>query len=498
MPGVGVTAANITLSFAGVDVLKDVSVSLQPGEIHAIVGENGAGKSSLAKVIAGEYRPRLGTLSLNGVAVQFRNPREALRSGIALIHQEPITFPDLDIAENIYAGHLPLAGPFVSWREAHERTNEILRRLGLGLDSRARVQGLSVAQQQMVELAAGLSHDAKVWIFDETTAPLTPKEVEELFVVMRQLRAEGCTVAMVTHHLDEVLAMADRITVLRDGAKVAEKVPKDTNAQDLIQLMIGRRLLDSTRPSHTVEGAPALRIENLSAPGFNNVSFEIRAGEIVGLAGLVGSGRTELARALFGITRATTGTVYVHGQEVVIKNPRWARKKHIALVPEDRQHDGLLMPQDITFNATLAQLTGLSRKGWLSRRALKKTAHQFSEKLRVARRNLEQPVSELSGGNQQKVVLSKWLMTIPKLLILDEPTRGIDVGAKQEVHELIREQARQGIAVLMISSDLMDILALSDRIVVMRQGATVAAFEGKGATEEQIMSAAFGQGAGVA
>ena len=500
MPTLAVNASNITLSFAGVDVLKNVSLQLHPGEIHAIIGENGAGKSSLAKVIAGEYRPRLGTIELNGIKKRLRNPREALQEGIALIHQEPVTFPDLDIAENIFAGHHPVRGPFISWKRVHERAAEILAKLGVALDPYALVQGLSVAQQQMVELASAMSHHARAWIFDETTAPLTPKEVEELFIVMRGLREQGCTIAMVTHHLEEVFAIADRITVLRDGEKVAEKNPRETNAQELIQLMVGRvistHLRSSPLTSHAGEGG--LMINKLFGPGFHNVSLEVRPGEIVTLAGLVGSGRTELARALFGITRWTSGTVTLNGEPIQIASPKHARKKHIALVPEDRQHDGLLMRQDIAFNATLAQLTRLSAKGWLRRKTLQDASREYAKLLRIVHRNLDQPAMELSGGNQQKVVLAKWLMTQPQVLILDEPTRGIDVGAKEEVHNLIRELANQGKAVLVISSDLMEVLALSDRIVVMRKGSTVASLNGNTATEEQVMSAAFGQEAGVA
>jgi len=506
MNSITINAKQITVTFGAVDVLKNVDLELHPAEIHAIIGENGAGKSSLAKVIAGEYRPREGTIELNNKQVNFKNPKEALRHRIALIHQEPITFQDLDITENIFAGHHPRKLGFINWKAAHQQAQEILNKLGTNLNPHAKVAGLSVAQQQMVELAAAMSHDAKVWIFDETTAPLTPKEVEELFAIMRNLRDQGCTIAMVTHHLEEVFAIADRITVLRDGIKVAEKTPKETNTQELIQLMIGRELSNFSPSPAAMHRAPqerglggevSLQLTNLTGPGFTNVSLEIKAGEIVGLAGLVGSGRTELARALFGITQRTAGIITLYGKNIEIKNPKDARRQHIALVPEDRQHDGLLMPQGIAFNATLADLKKLSKNGWLKRKGLSQTTKQFAERLRIAHRNLEQPVLELSGGNQQKVVLSKWLMTNPKLLILDEPTRGVDVGAKQEVHQLIKEQAANGIAILMISSDLLEIIALSNRIVVMRKGTTVATLDSKTAAKEQIMSAAFGQEASV-
>ncbi|HEY3779923.1 MAG TPA: sugar ABC transporter ATP-binding protein [Fimbriimonadaceae bacterium] len=491
-----VEAADITVTFSGVDVLKSVSLELKPGEIHAITGENGAGKSSLAKVIAGVYRPRLGRILLDGEEISFKNPREALRHGIALIHQEPLTLPDLDIAENIFAGHHLVKAGLVDWRSLYARADALLAELGVTLDPHAKVGTLSVAQQQMVELASALSQDAMVWIFDETTAPLTPKEVEELFKVMRALKERGCAIAMVTHHLEELFLISDRITVLRDGEKVAEKATAETNISEIVQLMVGREL--SSEKLHAESGsaaAPFLAVHNLSGPGFHDVSLDVRPGEVVCLSGLVGSGRTEFARALFGITRATAGSIQLGGAEVMITSPRAAKQMGIALVPEDRQHDGLLMPQAIAFNATLARLSKLCRSGWLNRKKLEQASMGYAERLRLAYRGQDQPVMELSGGNQQKVVISKWLMTEPKLLILDEPTRGVDVGAKHEVHKLIREQAEQGLAVLMISSDLPEVLALSDRILVMHAGTVVAEIEGKSATQEQVMFAATGQGA---
>lgn len=503
--GVTVRAQGVTVAFGGVDVVKNVDLELQPGEIHAIIGENGAGKSSLAKVIAGVYRPRSGTVEVGEWKGVFRNPREALKHGVALIHQEPLTFPDLDVTENIFVGHHPGWAGAVDWPEARRRAKQILSTLGVTLSPAAKVAGLSVAQQQMVELAAAMSHEAKVWIFDETTAPLTPKEVEELFVVMRSLCKQGCAVAMVTHHLDEVFAIADRITVLRDGIKVAEKLPSETTVGELISLMVGRPILQngsSLREGvggwETTQGTePVLQISNLSGPGFSNATLEVRAGEVVGVAGLVGAGRTELARAIFGITQPTEGSIRLNGNAVKIRSPREAEALGITLVPEDRQHDGLLMPQDVAFNATLAEISNLSKSGWLKRRRITEATNQYAERLRLSFRKLDQPVRELSGGNQQKVVLSKWFMSGPKLLILDEPTRGVDVGAKDEVHKLIREQANNGLAVLMISSDLAEILAMSDRIVVMRKGTTVATFNRAEATEQKIMAAAIGEEAAV-
>ena len=487
------SAKNITVTFGGVDVVKDVDLTLLGGEVHAITGENGAGKSSLAKVVAGVYQPRLGEIGLDGQRIRFGSPRQALKHGIALIHQEPLTFPDLDVAENIFIGHHPSRAGLVNWHEAYRKAEEILGSLGVKLDPRARVGGLSVAQQQMVELAAAMSHDAKVWIFDETTASLTPKEVEELFVIMRRLRDNGCALAMVTHHLEEVSQIADRITVLRDGRKVAEKLPFETTVPEIVQLMVGRELAEEKLQANTQPSTePYLDLQNLSGPGFRQATLQVKPGEVVALAGLIGAGRTELARAIFGITKPTGGTLKLGAEQVSIRSPRHARSLGVALVPEDRQHDGLLMTQDISFNSTLAFLQDLLEFGWLKRGALATATESYTQRLNLVHRSLDQKVMELSGGNQQKVVLAKWLMTGPKLLILDEPTRGVDVGAKHEVHKLIRQQADNGVAVLMISSDLLEVLSLSDRIVVMREGRTVAELATQSATGQDIMMAAAG------
>ncbi|MFN8220038.1 MAG: sugar ABC transporter ATP-binding protein [Fimbriimonadales bacterium] len=485
-------ASSITVTFGDVDVVAGVDLDLREGEIHALVGENGAGKSSLAKAISGVYRARKGTIELDGAEVSFRNPREALDAGVALIHQEPLSFPDLTVAENIFAGHPPKRAGLVDWRAMRTRAKELLDTLAVDLDPDANVGSLSVAQRQQVELACALSHDAKVWIFDETTAPLTPKEVEELFAVMRKLQQRGCALLMVTHHLHEVFAVADRITVMRDGTKVAAKATKETDEAEIVRLMVGRELAEEHFAAG-IPGEPILTVKDLSGPGFAEVSLEVRKGEIVGLAGLVGAGRTELARALFGITTPSSGQVFFEGKPVAARSPEQAMRLGIGLVPEDRRNDGLLMPQSIAFNATLANLRKLCRSGWLNLRRIETETVDAVERLHLAYQSHGQAAGELSGGNQQKVVLSKWLMTQPKLLILDEPTRGVDVGAKHEVHAIVRELAAQGMGVLMISSDLPEVLALSDRVVVMRQGRVAAELAASEASQEAIMFAATGQ-----
>ncbi len=494
------------MSFGGVEVVKGVSIELRPGEVHAIIGENGAGKSTVAKLFAGVYRPTGGSIAFirtlspspspseGGGDLILTGPRHAISLGIALIHQEPLTFPDLDVAENIFVGHQPSSRSGVDWGEMRRRAKGILDSIGVNLDPRAKVGGLSVADQQMVELAAALSHEARVFLFDETTASLTPKEVAELFVIIRRLRDQGCAIAFVSHRLDEVMEISDRITVMRDGEKVAELVPSESSIDEVVRLMVGREIRAGERGERGDRGDGILRVAGLSVPGrVTDVSFDVRAGEIVGMAGLVGAGRTDVAQALFGVVRPSSGKVLLNGVPVRVRNPRHAMKLGIALVPEDRQHEGLLMPMSIGENATLAVLRQLSVGGWVKRGLVRKTTEEEATRLRLVHRSSSQPVKELSGGNQQKVVLSKWLLTKPKVLILDEPTRGVDVGAKAEVHRLIRELALDGMAVLMISSDLPEVLELSDRVLVMKEGRLVAELPG-GSLAEALMMAATGTG----
>ena len=484
------------MAFGGVEVLKGIDIDLYPGEVHGLIGENGAGKSTMGKLIAGVYRPTGGTLTIAGQARTLANPRQAMELGVALIHQEPLTFPDLDVAENIFIGRQPTRGfRQIDWKTMVHRAGELLNSLGVNLDPKAKVQGLSVADQQMVELAAALSQNAKVLILDETTASLTPKEVEELFVIVRRLRDQGCAIAFVSHRLDEVFSICDRITVLRDGEKVGERDPLQSDIPEIIRMMVGRELAsEKFVPAAGVAGTPMLQVEKLcQGETFTNISFAVKSGEIVGLAGLVGAGRTDVARALFGITQPTSGSIRVAGKAVSISNPKSAMAEGLALVPEDRQHHGLLMPVSIAENACLAILRSLSKMGWVNRKAIKANAEEYADKLRIAMRNVNQPVRDLSGGNQQKVVLSKWLLTKPKVLILDEPTRGVDVGAKAEVHRLMRELADAGLAILMISSDLQEVLAISERVLVMREGRIVREFAPGEATQENIMLAATGQ-----
>ncbi|MBX3119866.1 MAG: sugar ABC transporter ATP-binding protein [Fimbriimonadaceae bacterium] len=488
-----VSVRGLAMAFGGVEVLKGVDLDLRPGEVHAITGENGAGKSTLAKLIAGVHRPISGEILVQGKPVRMDGPSAATANGIALIHQEPLTFPDLTVAENIFVGNHPRTGTrLVDWKALNARAEAVMANLGLKLKPTEKVKGLSVADQQMVEVAAALTHDAKVLLLDETTASLTPKEVEELFVIVRRLRDQGCALAFVSHKLEEVFAICDRVTVLRDGEKVGEVMEKDSSPAEIIRMMVGRDIEPSSH-ARKEPGETLLEVKNLSVPGrVNGVSLKVREGEVVALAGLVGAGRTDVAHAIAGVTSGASGSISLKGQALSVKNPQAALRQGIVLVPEDRQHHGLLLAMDIAQNATLPILKRLSCL-WMREKDQRTMAQGWIERLRIACIGPMQPVRELSGGNQQKVVLAKSLLCEPKILIVDEPTRGVDVGAKAEVHRLLRELADQGLGVLMISSDLPEVLAVADRVLVMRAGQIVAEMDRNEASEESIMFAAAGE-----
>ncbi len=480
-----VKTTGLTMAFGGVDVLKNADLELFAGEIHALVGENGAGKSTLAKLIGGVHVPRAGAIHVNGRPVSFRSPHDAIAAGIALIHQEPLTFPDLTVAENIFIGRQPRRAGRIDWAAMYREAGEILETLGVNINPRATVRGLSIADQQMVEMAAALSQRAKILLMDETTAALTPSEVQRLFGILRQLRGAGVALAFISHRLEEVFEIADRITVLRDGEIVGERRTNETAVAEILRLMVGRPMetLFAKEVKHEL-GPVALEV---NLPG---ARFEVRAGEVVSLAGLVGAGRTEVAETIFGLR--PSAEIRVGGKPARIRHPRDAMKHGLALVPEDRQNHGVLMPMSVWQNATLAIVDRLARFGWRNDRAARELTRREVGRLNIKLRDIGQPVRELSGGNQQKVVLSKWLVTEPKVILLDEPTRGIDIGAKAEVHRLMAELAAQGLAVLMISSDLPEVLAMSDRILVMRAGKIVAEFSRQEATAEKVIAAATG------
>ncbi len=486
---------DIRKTFAGVAALRDASLALRPGTVHALMGENGAGKSTLIKVLAGVHTPDAGHVLLDGHPITFANPAQARDAGVAVIYQEPTLFPDLSVAENIYMGRHPVDARTrrVRWPLLYKDVAGLLGQVGLNIDPRERVRGLSVADQQLVEVAKALSLNARVLIMDEPTAALTPGEVERLFAIVRSLRERGVAIVFIGHRLEEIFTIADTITVLRDGVYVGTWPSVDLDVDRVIALMVGRALNTLYEKESTSPGETLLRVEGLRRSGvFADVSFSVRTGEIVGLAGLVGAGRSEVARAIFGIDRLDAGQVYVAERPVHFTSPRAAVKAGLAYVPEDRQGQGLVLPLPIAHNVTLPLLREMAPGGFLRPARERRLAEEYGNRLRLRARSVRQPARDLSGGNQQKVVLSKWLATRPRVLILDEPTRGIDVGAKAEVHRLMGELAASGMAILMISSELPEVLAMSDRILTMREGRLVAEFKRDEATQERIMAAAAG------
>ncbi|MFO7634719.1 MAG: sugar ABC transporter ATP-binding protein, partial [Caldilinea sp.] len=408
------SAQGVYMAFDGVDVLRNASLDLFPGEVHSILGENGAGKSTLLKIMAGIYPPRRGQLLLDGAPVVVPNPYAAMGMGIAVIPQEPLAFPDLTVAENIFVGVEPTQGAFrfLDWKSIYRRAGDLLGTLGLHLNPRASMRGLSVADQQMVNMAAALAQNARVLLMDEPTAAITPNEVERLFAIVRRLRQQGTAIAFISHRLEEIFAISDRITILRDGEVVGERFPERTTHDELIRLMVGRSVeLMTEKTVASAPGAVRLSVRNLSARGrFSDISFDLRAGEIVGMAGLVGAGRSHVAEAIFGIASVDDGLIEIDGRPVVVDSPRTAMAHRIALVPEDRQHMGKLMPMSVADNATLPTLPEVASLGWLRPKRERERSQAYVEQLRIVLRRLDQPVAELSGGNQQKVVLSKWLM----------------------------------------------------------------------------------------
>lgn len=483
---------NISKSFSGVEVLHEVSFALRPGEVHALLGENGAGKSTLVKIITGVHQPDKGEILLNGEPVHFSDARESRQAGIAAIYQELSLFPDLDVAENIFAGRQPLtAGKRVDWRKLYAEAGKLLESLGVKLDFKQKARMLSIAQQQMVEIARAFSINAQILIMDEPTSSLTLHEVDDLFRLVRRLRTQGTAVIFISHRLDELYALADRVTVLRDGSYVGTRPMQEVTRDDLIRMMVGRTITNLFPKQDVRAGDVVLQVENLTRAGsFYDVNFELRRGEILGLAGLVGAGRTNVARAIFGVEPPTAGKILIDGRDVAITSPQKAIELGLAYVPEDRQLHGLIPAMPLTPNISLPTLHQHARAGWLQDKSERKSAYDAALQMEVRANNIWQLARELSGGNQQKVVLAKWLSTKPRILILDEPTRGIDVGTKAAVHGLMSNLAGEGMAILMISSELPEILGMSDRILVMREGHVTGHFSRAEATQEKIISAA--------
>ena len=451
---------NMTKRFSGVEVLHEVSFSLSPGEVHALLGENGAGKSTLVKVMTGVHQPDKGEIYLDGKLVNFADTRESRQVGIAAIYQELSLFPDLDVAENIFVGRQPTtSGGRIDWRRLYADAEKLLLSLGVHLDLKQKARSLSIAQQQMVEIARAFSINARILIMDEPTSSLTLNEVADLFRLVRRLREEGTAIVFISHRLEELFELADRVTVMRDGSYVDTRDINDVTRDDLIRLMVGRTITDLFPKQDVKPGEVMLKVENLTRTGsFWDVSFELRKGEILGMAGLVGAGRTNVARAIFGVEPATSGRIQIEGKEVAITSSQKAIKLGLAYVPEDRQLHGLIPAMHITSNISLPMLSEYAKRGWLQDKVERKAAYEAALQMEVRANNIWQLARELSGGNQQKVVLAKWLSTNPRILILDEPTRGIDVGTKAAVHALMSKLAAEGLAILMISSELPEVL----------------------------------------
>ncbi len=489
------TLTGISKAFAGVQALRGVSFELEAGEVHALVGENGAGKSTLIKVITGAHAPDQGTLEVQGTVVVDNDPVRARQLGIAAIYQQPALFPDLTVAENIALG-LEARGAFrrVRWRERRARAERLLARIGANIHPETEVRRLTMPEQQLVEIARALGADARILIMDEPTASLGDQEVDNLFRVIRELKGQGVGIIYISHRLEELPRVADRVTALRDGTLVGTRGMSEVNRGDLIRMMVGRELSAVFPKTFVERGDVVLEVRGLGcrASGVSGVDLNVRAGEILGLAGLVGAGRTELSRVLFGLTPADAGEILLRGQPVTIETPAKAVELGIACVPEDRRHHGVILEMSVAANTTLATLGKIARAGLLDFRRERTVAADFVRQLGVKTASIDTPVGNLSGGNQQKVALARWLAAAPAVLILDEPTQGVDVGAKAEIHRLMGDLATRGLAIIMISSELPEILGMSDRIVVMHAGTVAGVLDREGATQEAILELALG------
>ncbi len=483
----------VAKAFGASNALTDVSFEVARGEVHALVGENGAGKSTLVKIITGILEPDAGEIALNGEVVRFTTPIEARRAGVAAVYQDPKLFPHLDVAENISMGATPVkAFGTVDRKAAVARAREALTRLGVAIEPSALIAGLSMAELQFVEIARALTADLRLLILDEPTSALTPAEVEKLFRIVKTLRDRGTSVVLITHRLEELDLIADAVTVLRDGRHVATRPASELSRAEIVRMMVGRPIetLFAERKAKT-PGREVLRVDGLGLEGvFSDVSFSLHAGEIVGMAGLVGAGRSEIAHACFGLTPPTSGKVTLDGRPVTPQSPKQMLSLGLAYLPEDRDGVGLIMSSSIVGNVTLPIVDRLARLGVVDESAELQVATEAVKTYDVRTTGVDQLVSDLSGGNRQKVAFAKWLSTKPKVMILDEPTHGIDVGSKAQVHRMIARLAEDGLAVLVISSDLPEVLAISDRILVVSEGEIVAELDAARADQTAVMMAA--------
>ncbi|MGI9860810.1 sugar ABC transporter ATP-binding protein [Moorella naiadis] len=494
MRGCKLEFQNIFKSFPGVKALDNVTFTVTPGDVHALIGENGAGKSTLLKILSGDYLPDGGSILLDGQPLELTSPADALAKGISVLYQERQSLPYLSVAENIFLGRLPLkTGQLVDWGELRVKAQQLIAELALDLQPETRLGDLSVAQQQMVEILKAYSRNARVIAFDEPTASLSTREIDPFFALIRRLKAMGMTIIYVSHRMPEIFRICDRITVLRDGKHIRTLAVNEADEQGLVRMMVGRDLKDVFQKKTCYKtGDKLLEVRGLSRQGIlQDISFDLYRGEILGIAGLVGAGRTEMVRCLFGADPRDGGSVKLNGQEWKFYSPEDAIKTGLGLCPEDRKSQGLILGLTVRENVTITILKKLSRWSFIKRLQENKITEDYIASLRIKTPSREQKVVNLSGGNQQKVVLAKWLASWPQVLILDEPTRGIDVGAKAEIYELIISLAAQGIGIIMVSSELPEILGLSDRILVLRAGRLVGELKREEASEEKILDLAM-------
>ncbi|MDN7241974.1 sugar ABC transporter ATP-binding protein [Planococcus sp. N028] len=488
---------DISKSFSGNKVLKNVRFSLEKGEIHALMGENGAGKSTLMKIMAGIYSRDSGTVEVKGQPVEFTSPKQAEAAGIAVIHQELNVLPHLSIAENLFLGREETYGRtgILKTKEMEKKTREILADLGLDIDPASPASILSVGKQQIVEIAKALSVDAEVIIMDEPTAALTDREIDSLFATIRQLQKQGVSFIYISHRMEEIFSLCDRITILRDGEYVGERKISETSFEEIVQMMVGRELGERFPERNSTIGDVKLAVKGLSRKDcFENVSFELRKGEILSIAGLMGAGRTEVVQSLFGYKKLDAGTIEFDGQPIKIDNPRKAKEIGIGYVTEDRKSEGLIVDFTVEENVSMTNFSSISKNGLISKKKERGLYDQMVKRLGIRTSGPEQSAKSLSGGNQQKVVIAKWLGIEPELLILDEPTRGVDVGAKKEIYSIINELAERGVAILMISSELPEVIGMADRVLVMHEGKVTADLHKNEMTQERIMHYATGGG----
>ena len=483
----------ICKSFPGVHALTDVHFDVRRGEVHALMGENGAGKSTLMKVLSGIYRKDAGTILFEGKEVEFHSPREALEAGIAIVHQELNLIGHLTVAQNLFIGREPVRGVMIRDNDMNAEARKLFARLGMDIDPKARMSSLTVAKQQMCEIAKAVSHNAKLIIFDEPTAALTEAEIEQLFALIRELRAGGCGLVYISHRMDEIKEITDRVTIMRDGRYIDTLITADSTKEEIISGMVGRVIYEDPKTeSRCPSDAPVvLKVERLNAGKLvRDVSFELRKGQILGFAGLVGAGRTETLRALFGADPKQGGEIWIDGIKTEIRSPKDAVKAGISYLSEDRKRYGLMLQKGVAENTTMATLKQFLKGVFILKRKEKDAAEQYIGSLTIKTPGADEPVMNLSGGNQQKVVMAKWLLRDSSILIFDEPTRGIDVGAKQEIYELMNRLTEEGKSIIMISSELVEILRMSDRIIVMNEGRITGELDISDATQEKIMALA--------